>query len=276
MKHWQTIPLLMAAGVGVCPIPTWAQSECRPVGEQRIYTCVHPGRGPVIVLAAGAGQDSRTWADLVGELRGIGTVVTFDRPGLGRSPTAAGPRTPTAIARELRAVLEDLDLQDPAVLVGHSMGGVHLLRYVDLFSGSVAALVLIDTPPSTFETERLKLLTEAERQARERALAEGRARGPPIIGRERDGAASEAWTFSALPGGVPLTVIVGDEQDFGESGSEARHRNLWRELSEEWLALATDSELLIAEGSGHMVHIDRPDLVLAAVRRIIARGPRRQ
>mgnify|MGYP001813546621 CR=1 FL=1 len=56
-----------------------------------IHACL-TGSGPdVVVLAAGAGQSSRTWARVSAELATFATVVTFDRPGFG----ACDPGTAT-------------------------------------------------------------------------------------------------------------------------------------------------------------------------------------
>jgi pimeloyl-ACP methyl ester carboxylesterase len=198
-------------------------------------------------------------------------VVTFDRPGFGLSPDADGPRTPTAIAHELREVLSELGVSGPVVLVGHSMGGVHALRYADLYPEDVAGVVLLDTPPPGFEEERLELLTAREREERRRALAAGRSSAPPMVGRERDGAAAEPWVFDHYPEERPLLVVVADDQNFGDLGSAAAHRDLWMRRSSRWLSLSSNSELVVARGSGHMVHHDRSQFVLDLILRLIDR-----
>ena len=149
------------------------------------------------------------------------------------------------------------------------MGGVHVLRYADLFPESVAGVVLLDTPPPGFEAERMKLLSPRERERRREALAEGRARAREVIGRERDGAASESWAFERFPAARPLFVVVADGQDFGGVGSREAHRELWVRLSERWLSLSTRGELVVATGSGHMIHHDRPRLVLDLIQRLV-------
>jgi pimeloyl-ACP methyl ester carboxylesterase len=257
--------LIAAAG------SAFGQERCDAVGPHRIHTCVYAGEGPTLVLAAGAGQDSRTWSPLLEPLRALGSVVTFDRPGLGRSPEVSGPRTPTLIARELRAALDELGVSGPVVLIGHSMGGVHALRYADLFPDDVAAVVLLDTPPPGFERDRLELLSAQEREDRRRALAEGRSRAAAVVGRERDGAAAERWAFDRFPAEVPLLVVVADHQDFGEVGSVEAHRDLWVRQSSQWLEMSMRAELVVAGGSGHMVHHDRPQLVVDAVARLVDR-----
>lgn len=249
--------------------PLVAQGRCGPVGDAAVYACIHGSGAQVVVLAAGAGQDSRTWAPVIDELAGFATVVTFDRPGLGQSPAVPGARTPAAIAQELWHLLRVLDLPGRAVMVGHSMGGVHVLRFADLFPASVAGVLLLDAPPPGFEEQRMALLSGAEQRQRREILEEGRARAPSIVGRERDGAATESWTFNNLPAGLPLIVAVADSQNFGELGSEEAHRSLWLELSQRWLDLSTGSELQVVAGGGHMIHADRPQFVIDLVRRLV-------
>ena len=245
-----------------------AQEECRlvPLETGAVHACVF-GEGPVtVVLAAGAGQTSGTWNALVPRLASSVRVVTFDRPGLGQSPPSRSPRTPTQIGRELHAVVKSLDLAGPLILVGHSIGGVHVLRYATMYPRQVAGLVILDTPPPGFERNRLVLLTPPEREERQRLLERGLANAPEVVRLEREGAHNLVeWDFSAFPGTVPVAVVVADSQDFGNLGSQAAHRRLWVEGSREWVGLSTSARLTIAEGSGHMVHHDRPEMVLSQV-----------
>ncbi|NNK63995.1 MAG: alpha/beta hydrolase [Gemmatimonadetes bacterium] len=224
-----------------------------------------------VVLAAGAGQTSRTWTSLRSRLTSSARVVTFDRPGLGESPPGRSARTPTQIARELRHVLDALSPSGPLLLVGHSMGGVHMLRYATLYPEDVAGVVILDTPPPGFEQSRLTLLTPEERAERQRVLREGLATAPEVVRLEREGAQMPSeWDFSGFPDQLPLVVIVADSQDFGELGSPLAHRRLWMEGSREWLELSSHAGLTVAEGSGHMVHHDRQDLVIERVLALVA------
>ena len=223
-----------------------------------------------VVLAAGAGQTSRTWHGLVPELSAAARVVTFDRPGLGQSEPGAEPRTPTRIARELRSVLETLGVEGSLILVGHSMGGLHVLRYASLFPEGVAGVAILDSPPAGFEEERLELLTSSERAERVRLLENGSAQAPATVRLEREGASGAMeWDFSTFPREIPLVVVAADSQDFGDLGGAAAHRSLWVAKSQQWLGLSDRAELLVAEGSGHMVHHDRRALVAGVIRRLL-------
>lgn len=77
------------------------------------------------------------------------------------------------------------------------------------------------------------------------------------------------WQFLDLPRELPLTIVVADSQDFGRLGSPEEHRDLWMSESRQWLALSDQSSLVIAKGSGHMIHRDDSDLVVGLVQRFL-------
>lgn len=270
IRSWATVLIALCIASSAS-----AQEECSLIRLETgaVHTC-SSGTGPVtVILAAGAGQTSRTWASLQDGLAAAARVVTFDRPGLGKSPTGQSPRSPTQIARELRTVVEALSLSGSLVLVGHSMGGLHVLRYATLYPERVTGVVILDTPPPGFEERRLALLTSGEREERQRVLRLGLTGVPEVVRLEREAAQVAAeWDFSAFPRTLPLDVVVADSQDFGDLGSPAAHRQLWHQASHEWLSLSVASRLTVADGSGHMVHHDRPDIVLSLIGAMVRAG----
>ncbi|MBU9675071.1 alpha/beta hydrolase [Planococcus sp. CP5-4] len=75
---------------------------------------------------------------------------------------------------------------------------------------------------------------------------------------------------------LPLIVIGRDmnyavEQGVEEGWPEAElmaQEHLWHELIQEQSALSENSELVFVERAGHMVHLDRPDLVIAMAQKL--------
>lgn len=122
----------------------------RPDGsELHVESYGHPDALP-IVLTHGAAANSTIWHYLKRELAGRYRVITWDRAGLGQS---GGPRNGDHSlekqARDLNTVLSAAASGKPAILVGHSMGGMAVLTFCRLFperlGHSVAGLVLVDT-----------------------------------------------------------------------------------------------------------------------------------
>lgn len=80
--------------------------------------------------------------------------ITYDRRGFGHSDKPVGPYDYNTLAADLKAVLDELDLQD-VTLVGFSMGGGEIAKYFSLYGGArVSKVVLISTVvPYMLQTE---------------------------------------------------------------------------------------------------------------------------
>lgn len=264
--------ILAVLAMGFCS-QSFAQDENCGTSEKGIWRCVAGVGNATIVLNAGARLTSRTWAPLVDDLAALGVVVRFDRPGLGRSPAVEGPRTPEAIARELAVMIDELGRDRSLILVGHSAGGYHMLRFAADHPDRVTGVLLVDTPHPEFEDRRLALLTEEQRRERESAVAASRAAASASVRAEYLGAQVEgAMDFAEFPDTMPLIVVTADAQDFGYANLSGALRTAWIEEQAQWLKLSHASRLVIVSGAGHMVHRERPDIIVDAVRDLAERA----
>jgi pimeloyl-ACP methyl ester carboxylesterase len=100
------------------------------------------GDGPAILLLHGLMGRASTWWPVAEWLTRYGRVVGVDARAHGRNPH----RTPTdtaGFAADLVALVAELDLA-PAVVIGHSMGGLHGLALAAAHPELVRALVIED------------------------------------------------------------------------------------------------------------------------------------
>ena len=86
------------------------------------------GQGTPLVLVHGWTCSSKIWQKNVPELAKSFRVVTMDLRGHGNSAKSLSGHHVTHYARDVRALLEQLDLKD-AVLLGWSLGGPVALSY---------------------------------------------------------------------------------------------------------------------------------------------------
>jgi pimeloyl-ACP methyl ester carboxylesterase len=110
-------------------------------GGGRMLRWVEAGSGgPPLLLVSGAGETLLTWAPVFGELAARRRTVAYDRAGLGDSD----PIWPVTGPAEVDDLVALLDALGPAVVVGHSWGG--LLAQLAAFArpGRIAGLVLVD------------------------------------------------------------------------------------------------------------------------------------
>jgi non-heme chloroperoxidase len=101
------------------------------------------GHGPPVVLMAGWAMDSRIWGETMLALNATGLrTIAYDRRGHGRS-TDWGGYDYDALADDLAAVIDAMDLRD-ATVVAHSGAGGEAIRYLTRHGGArIARLVLV-------------------------------------------------------------------------------------------------------------------------------------
>jgi pimeloyl-ACP methyl ester carboxylesterase len=111
------------------------------------WTRISGGGGPdapVVVLEAGMGEPTPTWAPaLAAGLADLATVVAYDRAGIGLSGPAYGDYSGRTQLADLIALIEDVG-RPPCVLVGHSLGGWLAQALAFQRPDLLAGLVLID------------------------------------------------------------------------------------------------------------------------------------
>jgi pimeloyl-ACP methyl ester carboxylesterase len=121
----------------------------RPDGTSLYVERYGPTEAPAIILTHGAGANRTSWYYVIRALSRRFQVIVWDMPGLGHSQKPRqGDYSLERHAHDLGAVL-DVAAGKPAILVGHSMGGMVLLTFCRLFpehlGTRVKGLALVDT-----------------------------------------------------------------------------------------------------------------------------------
>lgn len=113
-------------------------------GRQLHLSCTGTG-SPTVVLEAGFGGDSTSWAWIAPEVAQDTRVCVYDRAGMGWSEPATGPQDGVAVANDLHTLLDRAHEPGPYVLVGHSLGGAFVLNFAARYPDDVAGVVLLDS-----------------------------------------------------------------------------------------------------------------------------------
>lgn len=143
------------------------------------------GDGRPVVLIHGWPLSGDSWQDTVPALTAAGLrVITYDRRGFGQSgPVPDGRYDYDALTEDLAGLLERLDLSDVS-LVGFSMGGGEVARYVGthgeerlrsvVFAGAIPPWLLKsdDNPDGGLPREEAESMQSALRADREAFLDE--------------------------------------------------------------------------------------------------------
>ena len=123
------------------------------------------GQGaPILFIHAGV-ADSRQWNNEFQTFKENHRVIRYDMRGFGRSDPAEGE---FSHLEDLTKLLEHLNIAEPIILVGCSMGGSTALNYALTNPKRVKALVLVDSAPSGLDVDvpippKFKLAEEASK-----------------------------------------------------------------------------------------------------------------
>lgn len=124
-----------------------------PDGRRMNIRC--SGEGPVtVVLEGGWTVTTLWWRDIQAKISATTRVCSYDRAGYGFSDAGPMPRTATAIAKDLDALLKGAGERGPYVMVAHSLGGLNARLFADRHRDAVVGMLLID-PTVPFQVAKM-------------------------------------------------------------------------------------------------------------------------
>ncbi|CUB14903.1 Soluble epoxide hydrolase [Bacillus cereus] len=98
-----------------------------------------------VVIQTGMGCSFYDWLPIIEKLSRHVTVVSYHRPGYGKSELGNHSRTTRQATKELHMLLQKLDIHDPIILIGHSYGGLCAQHFAMLHEDKLQALILVDS-----------------------------------------------------------------------------------------------------------------------------------
>jgi pimeloyl-ACP methyl ester carboxylesterase len=245
--------------------PYDARGERIDIGDRSLYLDCRGSGQPTVILEAGSGADSSAWSAVIDALAGTTRTCAYDRAGRARSdPTDR--RTLLDAATELRVLLSTAGEPAPYVLVGHSLGGAFVRVFAGEHRDEVVGLVLVDTFDPDLQTDWVHPMLGDLRPEYE-AHMDGHRDTVATVD-SLDWPTSERQLRDSTVAGMPIEVVVAPRYE--PRLSEAQNAEVaaaWRR------AFETLSPGLVrwttAWGAGHNVQLDRPDLVIQSVRRVV-------
>ena len=262
------------------------------IGGRVLHVWCEGEGSPVIVLEASGPGGARDWTKVMERVRGRTRVCAIDRAGMGWSDPGPLPRTAARITEDARAALGKLGEPAPYELGGASFGGLIVRHWALSYPDEVSGLVLVDAAHEAIVTAgadtfaRLeRILLGARLLARVgllRLLDPFRIAGPEAALAYRADAwqalhsmiAARAQSVAELPvpgryrAGLPVVMLVhgraGDLLGAGFDDDAERFESQWQEIQAE-LARESGADLRVVPDCGHLIHIERPDAVAAAL-----------
>lgn len=122
-----------------------ARSQLVDVGQGRRMNIYCKGSGsPAVILEAGLGGDTISWATVHPLIAAKTKTCAYDRAGLGFSDGSNRPSTVRNSTEDLHALLKAANVPPPYVLVGHSAGGMNIRVFADRYPDEVVGMVAVD------------------------------------------------------------------------------------------------------------------------------------
>jgi len=242
--------------------------------EGQMFRFAKSGKGiPSIVLLAGAGGPLDSWYKLYPEIEGLGgAVFSYDRPGVGGSAKPREAQYGETVVAQLRQLLQAAGVEPPFVLVGHSFGGLHANLFAREFADEVAGVLFLEaTAPD--DITNVKQFQPAWQRAFIRLLDRVSPRDPFDEIRNQLETVRDIAEAPQFPP-VPVTVLSGGKRLPRLLVPTA----LVRERERTQLGLAALSPLgerVVAGRSAHFPQLSEPQVVLAELKRLLARVQRR-
>lgn len=248
------------------PSPYLAAGTRVDIGGRSLYLDCRGSGGPTVVLEAGMGGGAGDWASVIGPLASAGRTCAYDRAGRGSSdPAPSAARTIADQAADLRVLLQAAGETGPFVVVGHSFGGDVARVFADRYRDEIVGVVLVDSFSPDLETDAVHPLLGELRAEYQSRLDGLRATVASVEG--LDWPRSEAELRATDLAGLPIEILRAPRADPRldeatntsiESAVQARHEGL----------SPGNARYELAWGAGHVIQVDRPDLVIAATRRL--------
>ena len=99
---------------------------------------------PTVILEAASGNTSSSWGWIQPEITKETRVCSYDRRGRAWSTGQNVEGDLEQVAKDLHTALTGAQLNDKYILVGHSIGGIYIRKYQELYPDEVLGLVLVD------------------------------------------------------------------------------------------------------------------------------------
>jgi pimeloyl-ACP methyl ester carboxylesterase len=203
----------------------------------RLHT-IRRGAGPAIVFVHGMGTSAHTWDHCSDLLSDRFTTIAVDLLGHGESPVLDDPQEYTrdrALA-DLDDVLADLD--QPAVLVGHSLGGYLALAHAATRPGVARAIVVLNTGPGFRDPDKREGWNERSRRNAHRF---GVPEQVTTMNLQEDSVVMDRLADIQTP---TLVLAGGDDRPEYTGSGQYLERKM------------PDARLVVVDGGGHSMHED--------------------
>jgi pimeloyl-ACP methyl ester carboxylesterase len=269
---------LIAAVLGFGACAAQADTPASParlvVGPYQVQVAQEGSGRYTVIFESGFGTDLNAWRKVAPEVAKFAHTVAYSRAGYGASDARPEPRTILQSSQELDQLVAAAKLTPPFILVGHSYGGLLVRAFAARHPGSVAGMVLVDPADERFNPALRKLDAQRAEADDRQFAAIVPAKFQPELNQLQpvlDSGVLPLPVAGKLPD-VPVVVLTSVQQaekpEFFLETPQAVA--LKRALHADFLRQFSEGAQVVTSKSGHNIQREEPELVVAAVHKVIA------
>lgn len=261
---------------------------------------------PTVIVETGIWDCSQSWQVVQSELAPTSRICTYDRAGYGWSEKGLCPRTFEQMVRDLRILLDKKGVHPPFVFVGHSLGGAIVRYYQSQYPDDVVGIIFVDAVHK--EAPAFSSIFRVVSKAFSFLAHFGMLRlifklCPPLSANPKwtptmqktyvachqakistFTTCFDEWdgyevSFKSLREkarslkDIPVTLISRDPEHSLRPGMSKEARKKEREelekMHQQQLEDSPHARFVVAKESSHVVQIDRPDVVIEEIQRMV-------
>lgn len=308
-----SIAMLIACGAMFLPAQPPPIGDLVDLGGRRLHLhCVGTG-SPSVLIENGGGSFSMEWVLVQSLLQKDRRSCSYDRAGYGWSDPGPLDEAIEQVVDDEHLLIRKAGLRTPLVLVCQSLGCLFARAYQRRFPEQISGMVFVDGTSdeeirmpvngerksiSTLTREQLPSAFEEYRRSLP-VLKAGNAADPPFDRLPPDLQLARHWAFEKLIaqiGWLPDSLATAESwrQEFTALRNERLCQQnplgslplivlerakdsteTWHTQQVELAHLSSNGKLSKADGSGHMIHLERPDLVVNAINEVAEKAGKR-
>ncbi|AIY15047.1 hypothetical protein M667_18820 [Cellulophaga baltica NN016038] len=233
------------------------------VGGYRMHFKIIKGEGTPILFESGADSDGTVWDHLLNKIHTVTgtTLITYDRSGFGKSEVNPSLKNDSDFGiingiKELETGLSKLGYNKDLILVPHSYGGFYTTLYASRHPNDVKYIIRIDANLVAHYTDEVLQMMGAQGVP---------PKTPETLGSYYLGTTYPETVKLLRTIDFPSNVPVIDITSPINRGFPDFYWTLVQNAHKDFVDAESNRVRLIAEGSGHNIHLDNPGLVINAI-----------
>ncbi len=265
--------------------------ELYSLGRHRLHSLCMGESDVTVLFEPGLGGSALEWLPIAESISSNVRACIYDRAGYAWSDPGSNPRHVVLLAREAKQLLIAMKTNSNLILVGHSFGGLIMRQLASIMPGSVIGLILVD---ASHEDQFTRLAGESN-VAMLPTSNNFVVSAPELPSGLRDDIKRKIRalsrmrkTYTALHAEIesfrdscdyikanrksfhfPVKIISRGSDPYAGDNAAGNKDKIWHELQTEFLSLSETATQIIADDSGHHVHVDRPELIEDAIDKIL-------